>query len=64
MHMQPAHARSVRMLLWVSLLKTFPGLFVKMEHNGVAGRLNNSQQAAHHHAACEQITHGECDGKV
>lgn len=64
MHMEPAHARSVRMLLWVVLLKTFPGFFMKVEHDGITGRLNNCQQTAHHHAASEQIAHSEGNGKV
>lgn len=64
MHMEPAHTRSMGMLLWVVLLKTFPGFFMKVEHDGIAGRLNNRQQATHHHAAGEQITHGKGNGKV
>ena len=62
--MKPAQVRRMRMLLGVVLLKPLPGFFMKMEHHGITSWLNNRQQTAHHHAAGEQITHGERDGKV
>ena len=62
--MKPAHARCMRMLLGVALLKAFPGFLVKVKHDSIASGLNYRQQAAHHHAAGEQITYSESHGKV
>ncbi|MNN65374.1 hypothetical protein D3C81_1808720 [compost metagenome] len=48
----------------IALFKALPDLFVEVEADRVAQRLDRRHQAAHRHTACQGVGHGEGDAEV